>query len=219
MSSRRVLAGLVAGPVLLALLASLAVAAADQRDLVWRSNGFAAEAVRVRTGQLACQEGIAPAEAFDGVRFGVAGEGGLPGPPVVVTVRRDGRALARGRLAPGFEGQASRHVSLDHAVQPARGLSVCYLNRGGRTLLLYGSGPSARGNEVTIAGKGKFLALQMDLTREPRSALSMLGTVADRAGQQRPAPAGPWLVWVLAAVVLVVVPAVAVAAVRAATDG
>lgn len=213
--SRRILAS-VAGPVAVAFVAALILAAGNERDLVWRGNGFAAVVVPVKTGTSACQQAINPAESFDGVRFGVAGNLALPGPPVDVTVRRDGRTLARGRLAPGYEGQAKRPVMLDRSVASGTGLEVCYRNRGERTLLLYGSGTGARKKDVTIGGERKLLALQMDLTHEPRSALSMVGTVAERASLQRPGPVGPWLTWLLAAVVLVIVPAIAVQAVRSA---
>ncbi|HEX5910129.1 MAG TPA: hypothetical protein VFY44_06515 [Thermoleophilaceae bacterium] len=215
--SRRALAAFVAVPVVVALVGCLVAAAGNQRDLVLRGNGFAGEVVPVKTGSLACQAELEPAEAFDGVRFGVAGDRALAGPPVTVTVKRGTRTLARGDLAPGYLGQAKRLVELDRAVQPQDDLRVCFFNRGGRRLLLYGTPTAARGPDVTIDGKAKELGLQIDLTREPRSALSMLGTVADRASLQRPGPAGPWLVWLLAAVVLVAVPAVAVGAVRAAT--
>ena len=60
------------------------------------------------------------------------------------------------------------------------------------------------------------MALQLDLTGESHSALSMAGTITDRASVLRPAGVGPWLFWLLGLVVVIGVPALLWAASRAA---
>ena len=217
--SSRALAALVAAPVVAALVAVLIGAAGNERDLTLRTNGFAGEQVPLNIGQRACQLRLLPSESFDGVRFGVAGADGNPGPPLAVSVRRGGRVLARGALPKGYVLQQRRNVALDRSVAGGRSIRVCFRNDGVRPAVLFGYPSGARGADLAIGRRKRVMALQLDLTREPRSALSMLGTILDRASVLRPDGVGPWLFWLLGAAVLVGVPLLLVAAVRAALAG
>jgi hypothetical protein len=205
---------LVALPVVVAALAVLIGAAGNSRDLVLRTNGFAGQEVRLNLGQRACQLGLLPSGSFDGVRFGVAGPDGLPGPPLAVTVRRGPRVLARGRLARGYTLQQRREVALDRTVSGGRPVRVCFQNAGLRPAVLFGNPSGARGADLSFGRRKQVMALQLDLTGEPRSALGMVGTIMARASVLRPEWVGPWLFWLLGAAVLLGVPALLTAALR-----
>jgi hypothetical protein len=215
MSSRGLVLLLLA-PVVAAAVGVAVAGATNSRDLVLRLNGFAGRVIPVADGQRVCQRRLDPSESFAAVRFGA--QAGTPSDArVLVTVRRDGRVLARGRPRPARQGGARRLARLDRTVPAGGPIAVCFSNKGGQPLALYGSVARLPIRDVVVGGRPRRLSLQMDLLGERRSALSMVGTVFQRASVERPAGVGPWLFWLLAAGILVGVPVVLAGALRAST--
>ena len=194
------------------------VAAADERELAFKSNVRPASVVAVvRPGEEACQRQLQASARFDEVEVPLA-TGPRPASPLVVTVRDErGRPLARGRLPARDDGPVRARVA--PAVETGRFISVCLRNAGPRRIGIYG-GPDREApgrawvGERPTSGDMRLVFLRS----EPSSALSLVPAMFDRASLLRPEPVGPWTFWLLLAALAAGVPALLAAALRAAIE-
>lgn len=188
----------------------LVTAAGDERDQAF-TLGVAPglPTPELPPGAEACQTPVAVAEPFDGVRVQV-GTYKRPGAPLAVTVRTpDGdRVLAAGRVAGGYPDVSQLTASLDATVAAGQRVAVCVRNLGRRKLALYG-GPelAAPGSTVEVDGRDRRTDLMLVFTRKPRSLLSQVPEVFERASLFRPVWIGPWAYWLLVTFLVLVVPA------------
>jgi hypothetical protein len=179
--------------------------------------------VKVEHGQTACQRPISvPAGgAFDRIAF-TLGTFRRPGPPIDVTVRDPGgRVLARGRLAGGYPditAQPRQSVSVGH-IGGGDGLAVCLTNDGQHSVAIYGNADAAsRTSSAYLGPRPLGVDLNLVFEREPRSLATLVPRMFDRASLFRPGMAGPWVYVLLAVLVVLLVPALLVSALRSATD-
>ncbi|WP_028057998.1 hypothetical protein [Candidatus Solirubrobacter pratensis] len=177
------------------------------------------------TGEV-CQAPVALPDGesdFDRVAFVVGTVGGRPGPQLDVTLATTGGTpVAHGRV-PGRYAFSTRPipeaVSVGH-VTSREPLRVCLRNAGSSTVAIFGNGDLAS-RTSTAALNGKPLGIDVALSFEhakPRSALSILPALFDRAALWRAGWIGGWTYWLLGAVVLLAVPALMVVALRGALD-
>lgn len=168
---------------------------------------------KLKAGQQICQRSInvPPHAGFDRVALQI-GTNHHPGSALGVVVRRHGGGvLGRGALAGGYPDiplhGGYREIVTGHvaADQP---IDVCVANQGSRTVTLYGSGALAnRTSDATLDGRPAQYDVAMVFRTEKRSRGSQLGHVFARAALFRPGFAGAWTYWVLAALVVLAVPA------------
>jgi hypothetical protein len=197
--------------------------------LALRSNGLAftlgvsngGAVAPLRPGQQACQGVIVVPEegTFDRVRFSV-GTFFRPGPPLAVTVKEDqGRVLGRGRLPGGYAdiARTSSQTVRVGEVGVGRRVTVCIANEGTRNVAVYGNaGIASRTTSATVAGKSVDADLNLAFETKPRSIASLWPAIADRAALFRAQLVGPWTYALLAALVLLAVPALLARALVAA---
>jgi hypothetical protein len=174
----------------------------------------------VQPGKQACQGVIDVPQhaAFDSVKLSL-GTYKQPGPPVSVTVAEPGGAqLASGRLAGGYPdlAQAPSHSIHVGKVGENRPIVVCVRNDGTRKVAVYGNAAIASPTTATVAGKPLNADLNLAFETEPRSLLSVWPAMADRAALFRARFAGAWTYALLAALVLLAVPALLVRGLAAA---
>jgi hypothetical protein len=214
-------AALLLGVCALGAGALALVAAGDERTLAFTTNVRVAKIAAVITpGQQACQRGVGPAASFDTLEL-FLGTGTLPGPPLRAEVRelRGGRPLGQGRIPPGARDNSAVRVRLDRTVRAGPALEVCFRNEGTRNVGLYG-GPDREVAGTAVVGDrpgGGDIRIGF-LRSEPRSALSLVPRMFERASLLRPDPVGAWTFWLLLAVVAAGVPLLLAAALRSAED-
>ena len=155
--------------------------------------------------------------AFDHVVVKL-GTYGRPGPAVAVEVRELGtqRVLGRGLLGAGYPDveRAPEHSVAVGEVPAGKHVAVCVIDRGEGKVGVYGSGDIAsRRTSATLNGKPIGLDMTMRFERSPRSLLSLVPRMFDRASLFKTGWAGGWTFWLLAALVLLAVPALLVRAV------
>ena len=215
---RRALA-VFAGVALVGVVALLLVGRDEKKSLAF-TLGVVGDrvAVRIEPGQTGCQtpiDGTAPFDAVD-LSFGTFG---LPGPPLVVSVRdaASGRQLATGRLAGGYPDNLGQTVELMREVPEGR-LAVCVRNTGAGPVALYGNaGQAAYASTMRLEGRDVGLDAQMIFLREePDSLLSLTPEIFRRAALFHPGWMGSWMFWALAAGVFLVVPLLLALTLRAA---
>ncbi|HET6448699.1 MAG TPA: hypothetical protein VFG31_06270 [Conexibacter sp.] len=210
--------------------AALALVGASERRTLAFTLGVSptAVAMTLAPGQEACQQPLLVEASFDVVELRLAA-GGAPSPPLAVDVRapEGGAPIAHGTLmaqdAPASVAAAATgmpaRVSVGH-VGDGRTVAICVRNRGAAPVGLFG-GPdvAARGSGGQLDGQptGTDLALVLRTTH-PRSTIALLPDVLARAALFRAGWIGAWLYWALLAAVLVVVPALLVVALRAASE-
>lgn len=204
---------------LIAILALATVAATDDRALAFSlSVGPGSVAAELRPGETACQRPIPVAEVFRRVRFRV-GTFQRPGLPLTLSVRAEGRTLARGRLAGGYADGSEQVVSLDRFVQEGQRIAVCVRNAGENRLGLYGGSAAAARTRsgVTIDGEPTGTDLTLDFLRErPRSMLATIPAMAQRAEVFSAGWMAPWVFLLFGGLTLLVVPACVALALSAA---
>ncbi|WP_210491577.1 hypothetical protein [Patulibacter sp. SYSU D01012] len=174
-----VLAAVVAAGVLL-----LVVLGAVKRDDQAFSLGAppSGVAVDLKPRQEACQAPIAVPDGtdFDQVRLPV-GTYTKPGPALTVTVRRGRDVLVRRRVAAGYRDGSTLRVDTGRSIG-GRDLSVCLRNDGTVPLALYGSGAAVESSQLRVdGGDDAIVDLALSFGREPRSLLSLVPDVLDRA--------------------------------------
>lgn len=209
-----VLAACLAGCLVLAL-----VARADERTLAFTLNvdPLAPIAV-VQPGKEACQRWIEAPADFDVVEF-LLGTYGRPGPPLLVTIHdaRRMRVIATGRLPAGARDNSGARVRLGAAVPEGTEVHICLRNAGARRVALYG-GPAEEGpGDADVAGAGAPGDLLLVFHRsEPRSALSLVPDMLERAARFRPPLVGAWTLWLVLAAVAAGMPVLLAVALRRA---
>jgi hypothetical protein len=214
---------ILAGLCAFAVLAFGAVAALHKDPLAFTLGVTNAGPVaQLPAGTEACQTGIAvpPDAGFDRVTFS-AGTFHRAGPPLDVTVlKSDTRSvIARGRLAGGYAdiAEAGSHTVEVGEVAAGSRIDVCFTNRGRKNVALYGNvGAASRSTSASVAGKPVAVDLNLVFERPSRSWLSLASAAADRAALFRAGWVSGWAYLLLAALVVVVVPALLVAALRGA---
>jgi hypothetical protein len=193
----------------LGLLALLAEAAGDQRDLAFTIGVVPSiPAATVKPGSTVCQSGISVPQPFTRVRLRAGSPGG-PGPPLLLTVTEVGsnRVLGRGKLPGGYADstEASARVG---TVDAGKRIAVCVQNGGSRRVQIYGNaGQAAVLSQAVQDGKPLPNDLTLVFLRDDRrSMLAALSDAFDRASLFRPAWVGPWTFWLLSALALIGVP-------------
>ncbi len=194
------------------------VAATDDRDVAFtlgvKPDLVAAE---LAPGGVVCQTPVAVAETFEAVRFQV-GTYRRPGPELEVFVRRlgDPRPIASGRLAGGYPDLSKPTVTVDPPVAKGTRAAVCFRNRGDQRVALYGGPDVAKlGSTTRSAGRDQETDLTLTFVGDESTALATTPEIFERASLFRPVWIGPWAYWLLAGLLLVAVPALLVAALRA----
>ena len=190
---------------LLGLAALLVAAAADQRSTAVSLDVPAAVPVAaLAAGQEACQGPIETATEFGGVEVWIApsASGGTThaGLSVSVSVFGTDALLATGRIPVVHVGPSSLSAPLSKSVPPGRRLSICLRNTGPAPVTLLGAAPGSQSGVLTRAGQPTQLSLALVLLRDrPKSLLSLLPTVFQRAALWRPGSVGSWTFWALSA--------------------
>jgi hypothetical protein len=168
-------------------------------------------------GDTVCQRPIdvAAGAEFDTISARI-GTYGQPGSPLAVTVDDlAGRRLAGGRLAGGYPDttrQPVKTVRLDRTVDAPR-IAVCVHNAGTRRAVMYGSiDLAARNSSAYLNGRPLRTDVTLDFGRAPHSMASLVPDMLARASLFRFSGLGSWAYVVLAALLLLVVPALLVRA-------
>lgn len=221
MPSVRVLLG-----ACLAGLVALAVVAVTQRTPDGFSLGVPAGVVaaELQPGQQACQSPVAIPDADARFELVVVqlGTYKLPGPPVEVTLgpAGTGKTLARGTLLGGYpDVNVAATQAIDVGPVNTRApLRVCLRNAGEQRVAVYGNGAAAsRTSSATLDGKPLETDLTLTFERvRSRSLASLVPAMFERASLFRAGFVGPWTIWLVALVALLVVPLLVAAALRAA---
>jgi|SRR5829696_1045461 len=214
----------------LAAVTGLAVAAlAGERPQAFTLGVARSTAVELPPGETVCQTPVTVPEdgAFEGVTLAVGTEG-RPGPALDLVVRevepdqpnsRRGAVLGRSSLAAGYPDvdRAPEQTLWLRRVRDDSSVAICFANGGGRRAFIYGDADAAARSSTAYladAPTGADLALDFE-RREPRTLASLIPAMIDRAALFRAHWIGAWTYWVLAALVLIGVPALLVAAMRA----
>ena len=194
----------------------IAAAALDERRLAFTLGVQPAQvAAVVQPGDTACQSPIdVPADAST-VEFPVGTV--APGPPLVVSVRTGAREAGRATVPAGYRDRATVKAS-PPGIEQGRRVMLCVRNAGRRPVSLYGGASQAtRTSRLTLDGVDTNTDLTLVFERsKARSMLSALPDAIERATLFKAGWISQGLLWVLAALLVTAVPAVVVAALRAA---
>jgi hypothetical protein len=195
-----------AAVVVLGVIALALAGFARESDLVYSPgvNPFT-PILEVPARQRACQGPLhsPDGDEFDRIGFSVASLDATVRGEVVDAAT--GRQLASGRLAAGGGGPA--HVVRVGRVRTRAPLQVCIVNEGAKSLSVYGQGAAASAHTTgTLDGKDPGVDFAFTLRREPRSVLSLLPAIADRAALFRAGWVTPAVYLVLALLILVIAP-------------
>jgi hypothetical protein len=196
------------------------VAATDDRTLAFTTDTRVVEPiVGVRAGQEACQRGLEAPAAFDVVEL-YPSTGPAPGPPLAVSVRRAGSAqvLATGRVAGGMRDDQLVRARVAPEVPEGSVVDVCFRDTGTRGVAFYG-GPWFEGPGQSSVGTrpGRGDISLVFRRSEPRTVLSLVPDMFERASVFRPDPVGTWTFWVLLIAVAAGVPGLLALALTRAT--
>jgi hypothetical protein len=211
----------------LGLAGLLLVGSLNQRSLAF-TLGVAptTAAAELTPGHSVCQRPIDVTADFDEIRMRTAGPvAAAPAIDVEVLDARTGRRLANGRTDTGgglLDGviQTKEVVAQVRTVHQGQRVAVCLSTDGPRPALLYGNAAlAARGTSAFLDGRrlNSDVALVFNRT-EPRSLLALAPEVVDRAALFHGSLSAPWVLWVLAALLVLALPALLALALRAALD-
>ncbi len=165
------------------------------------------DAAILNPGQEACERPVVTTSSFGGLRAW-AQAGIATGAALGVSVRdaEDERVIARGRLAVTSVTPGAYTATLSSTVPSGRRVAVCLRSEGPSRVALLGSTPVTGSVGLTAAGKREPLELSLVFERaKPRSLLSLVPTIFDRAALFRPSWVGAWTFWVLAFALLAAV--------------
>lgn len=199
-----------------AAAAAAAIALQDQRHRAFtlgvRPAGVAAT---VPPGGEICQRPIDVPASADQVRF----MAGVPG---------SGRGAVRVHLAGGTGLRRTAAVAIPRAdaativaplpVREGERVGVCIENRGDERVVIYGGPPQAAGASGLYA-RGSPIPADLSLQFEhatSRSAWSLVPATLERASRFNASWVRPWLLWVVLAALLTLVPVMLAAALRKA---
>jgi hypothetical protein len=129
--------------------------------------------------------------------------------------------VARGHVAGGYPDITAqpRHTVAVDRVGGGDGLAVCLSNRGERPVAIYGNADAASRTSTAYLGS-RLLGVDMNLVFEgnSRPLAALVPRMLDRASLFRAAVVGPWLYVALGALLVLLVPALLLAALRDATE-
>jgi hypothetical protein len=208
MSSRAARAALAA--ILVGVLGLLVAAVTDKRHLAFSLAVRPSQpGILIQPGQSICQRGIDVEQPFDSVSLLLATYF-QPGPrlDMRVTDSRSGRLLAAGVLPDGYPDSKVSVTKLGGTVPAGGRATLCVRNAGARKVALF-SGPYSDNAPSTGAIDGRYVSydLLVDFVRsKPRSTLSLIPDVFERASLFHPAWVGAWTFWVLGGLLLFGVP-------------
>ena len=205
MRNRRVIA--LAAIAVLAIAGLGLVMSRDKRVLAFTLGVRATNvAAVVKPGEEACQRPIDASASASSVELQI-GTFHRPGPPLELSVHTAGGPAGKGALRGGYPDNSRPRVNVA-GIKEGERFFVCVRNAGQRRVALYGGAPgAARNSAVFLEGKEQPADLTLIFHRdEPRSVLSLLPTVFDRATLFTAAWIGPWLLWLMAAAVVIAVP-------------
>lgn len=217
-------AAVLAALVLAGVIGLVAAALLNERSQAFTLGVAPATGTKVKPRQTACQQPITvPADgAFDGITVAV-GTKRRAGPPLDVSVRgvvpSDNKLYASGTLSAGYRGLEPTERTVWIARVPSeRIVEVCMTNRGRRSAFIFGDDDAAaRSSLGSINGKPADADFALRFERRPaRSLADLVPAIIDRAALFRPGWVGSWTYLVLAALVLLAVPAVLIRALGAA---
>jgi hypothetical protein len=162
----------------------------------------------------ACQSAISPPDGASFERVGFYPRGatrGGPGVQVEIEPAAGGRALGRGELTPGYPAATPpplRRVDVGK-IRPREPITVCFTNRGDRPLELWGTaGVASPSTSATVNGRPVDVDMGVTLDyRRSRSLVGLLPATAARASVFHPRWVSPPVYGLLAAIVLLGVPA------------
>jgi hypothetical protein len=197
--------------------AVLIVGATDRRALAFTLGVIPGPdpAAKLQAGQEACERGIDVPEKFDRIQLQV-GTYRRPGPPLDVTVTDSrGARLGADRIPAGYPDVSQQFARVGD-VPAGRRITVCVRALRGPVALYGNAGVAAPESTLTVAGKPKDNDLTLRFLREPRSTLSRVPEMFRHAALFKVSWLGAWAFWILAALVLLATPALAVVALRAA---
>jgi hypothetical protein len=170
------------------------------------------QAVGLYGNRVACQQPIDVPVAFQTVAFVVAAD--EPSGPLSVEVRSfpEGRRLGAGRLDDEYEYAVSRSVKVG-SIPAGERVSVCFRALGDAGApgaeedegerLQGGPSQAARSSAVFLNGRQRPDDLTLVFLREPRTLLSLVPEMLDRATLWRPGPSSGALLAVLLAIVAI----------------
>jgi len=220
--------GLLLGLCLAGVLVVVIAAASSERPEAFSLGVTPAGGVaKLEAGDRVCQGAISiPDDAADFDRVVVAlGTYQRRGSELALTIVTTGagHTIARGRIAPGYTDiakTATHSVPVGH-VDTREPFIVCLRNAGPQPVAIYGNGDaSSRTSTAVVNDKPINADIYLSFQRaEPRSALSLLGTIFDRAALWRASWVGSWFLIVLALLVVAGVPALVAVALRDAARG
>ncbi|MBE2317408.1 hypothetical protein DVA67_015605 [Solirubrobacter sp. CPCC 204708] len=209
-------AAVLAALCVLVALALVAVGLTQRSSLAFTLGvAPAVPAAEIAAGQTVCQTAIAVPERFDRVAVWLKPSGG--GGPALEALVRDRTSglpvIARGTLPAGYR-EGERAIPVD-AVPAGRDVDVCLRNRGtGRVQLVGNADAASRPTTAYVEGNPTLTDITLVFERSPRSLLAQAGAIADRASLFKLSWIGGWALWVVAALVLLAVPALLVRALR-----
>jgi GT2 family glycosyltransferase len=203
------------GAVFAVALLVLGIAAGNDKGGVAFTNASApvGEVVSLGPGGTSCERVDAPA-GFDAVRLITIAKTNGQQLRAVVREPASGAVIGRGHgLLPAGNGQVGVYVG---RVRGGRTIDLCLQNASARRIGLYGAPGRARArrNGVNRAGDPTLV-----FETEPRSLLHRIPDAFQRAALFKPGFLGAWSFWLLAALVLLAVPALTALALSRATGG
>ena len=204
------------------VLVAVAVLVADDRELAF-TLGVPAEAavVTLERGQQVCQGPIdVPVDAAR-VRLGL-GAPRDPGAPVDLLARPAAgeRVLGRARVLGGDGGRVVTRTAIAGVTGGDR-IDLCVRNAGATPVVLYGdAGGTLHASTAQVDGRVVAPDVAVEFERAaPASLMSMLSAVFERASLFKAAWVGPWLFWMLSALLALGVPLCLWRALRAGEAG
>jgi hypothetical protein len=201
----------------LGVAALLVGRAFDERPLQQRLGVFISGSVAaLAPGHTGCQGSIALADDTSAVTFNPGTPHAEPGPAIVATVRDhfSQKTLATGRLAAGYSVRKAQTAQLSPPVKANSQVDVCFRNLGPGKALLFGDTelgsvhPTISTSSASVDGQpllSQDIAMVFPRAR-PKSVLALVPDIFRRASLFRPGFVGPWVYWLLAALILLAAP-------------
>lgn len=190
----------LATAVVLALLALVAAAALDDRDVAFETGLPAFDHVAsVAPGTDVCVGDVDVPAGFQHVRFVVGTDPQVQPLRVVVTDEGSGDRVGEGRF-PGGEPSRGGNVEIPVGDVPAGGrVRVCVANAGIADQRFFGSPPNRDATRRPL--------LAVVFVREPPATmLSLIPEAFERSALFKPGWYGPWTTWLLLGAAALVVP-------------
>lgn len=201
--------------VAVGLAGLLALGLTRTSDLAYSAGAIpGAPEMRLKHGQRGCQGPyrLPSDSSFDRIAFAL-GTDGRTGGPVRVLVREvySRRVIASGRLPGGYPDvtRAPEHVVRVRPVSETAPLDICLVNEGRVPVAVYGQADIASPTTTaTLDGRPAGVDLGFELRTEPRSLVSLLPRMAERAARFRAGWVSPVVYAVLGLLLLVGAPLV-----------